>query len=567
MSHKNLLISFLSLMLTACGGGTATSNPQNSSVQLGGISQLNVDCFGQYCGASHSGYDNVSGADIGIFSYTNNSTINQTINFSIPMLASGKAYAVLTNLENVNKPMSSVKLLMEKQSTDFLSNKSQDMHINSSEEMHEKLLKKNQELLNNLTQGPVNFSIQNNELNIPINVTPAILGATQSFNILRNNSTSGVISTSDTSANFTLKKIDNLLDGVTIHYWVESTEQGVGKVTDATINSIQSKFSNGGVDNSVYAMIKSLSGGFYGNNNFSNLIAYDGTLNILISNITPDSTSYGMMGYFDAANLFTQASNAKSNQMPIVVIDSETLYVDGNVQNNTDSVLSALSHEFTHMVNFYQRGIVKYSNGPKTFSSAMEESSAMMMEDILSSYVGATAKNRYQQWVSSRELNCNIDDFNYTFSGGGCLDYPFHSAFGSFLIRKYGLIGYKYIHNDISQTSMSGLIDNMIKNNGGISLADELSKWHVSFVLSKFVNKPLDFGYPQQTIINGVNTFTFPKLDDKVYTGTTVSATTPITLLGYASFVSSYGALASGSTLQKTITIPAKSKISIVITP
>ncbi len=559
LCFKLLPTILLSIMVTACGGGEASSGSNiggQSQIPISSVQSLQIDCQGTYCGATASGYVNASGSDVAVYSYDNISNLDQSLQIAIPMLSSGQAYGVLTNYDSNSKTINTAKLSIQSAQT-----------INDNPEaLQLKILEKNNNLLNNLKD--TKYSIEQEFTNNKINIAPAIaLGTVKSFNILRNVSTSGSIATVDDSANFTLKRVDNLIDGVIINYWVETSEYGVGKITDTLLSSIQNTFSNGGADTSVYAIIKGLSGNFYGNNSFSNLIPYDGTLNILVSNITPDATAYGMMGYFDGQNLFKTTSIATSNQAAIVVIDSETLYANGETKATTDSVVSALSHEFTHMVNFYQRGIVRYSNGSKAFSAAMEETSAMMMEDILSSHIGATAKTRYQQWVGSKELNCNMDTFNYSFAGSGCLDYPYHSAFGSFLLRKYGLNGYKYLNNDVSQTAMVPLIDNMIKNNGGDSFADELKKWHVSFVLSKFSKKPLEFGYPQQTIINGVNTFTFSKLDDLVYTGTTVSATKPNTLVGYGGYVSSYGLFLSGSTLTKTIVIPARSTISVVITP
>ncbi|WP_204277729.1 M30 family zinc metallopeptidase, partial [Enterobacter hormaechei] len=77
---------------------------------------------------------------------------------------------------------------------------------------------------------------------------------------------------------------------------------------------------------------------------------------------------------------FTTTSQPLSNQSLSLYVDSETIYLGGNDGLNT--VISTLGHEFTHMANFYQRGVLHGSQ--YMYGTWLEEMTAMTMEDVLS---------------------------------------------------------------------------------------------------------------------------------------------------------------------------------------
>lgn len=96
------------------------------------------------------------------------------------------------------------------------------------------------------------------------------------------------------------------------------------------------------------------------------------SLNIVLVNLTPDSKPYGLLGYFFGANNFLKTSSPNSNESLVVFLDTETIYVHKDLadkeQGIVDSLL-ALSHEFVHMINFYERTVSKEPDANGTFYS------------------------------------------------------------------------------------------------------------------------------------------------------------------------------------------------------
>ncbi|NMG73105.1 M30 family zinc metallopeptidase, partial [Parazoarcus communis] len=121
------------------------------------------------------------------------------------------------------------------------------------------------------------------------------------------------------------------------------------------INTLITKFASG--TQSVYTLATSLVGQPWGSYSSSaSLIDPNQALDIVVLNIQPDGQAYGRVGYFWARNKFTTSSQPLSNQSLSLYVDSETIYLGGNDGLNT--VISTLGHEFTHMANFYQRGVL-----------------------------------------------------------------------------------------------------------------------------------------------------------------------------------------------------------------
>ncbi len=156
-------------------------------------------------------------------------------------------------------------------------------------------------------------------------------------------------------------------------------------------------------------------------------------IDIVIINITPDNAAFGTVGYFFyERNNYLNSASSYSNESLSFYLDSETIYkardASRYVTTGLDYELSTLAHEFTHMINFYQRNVLK--DPGYDYVNWLDEMAAMGMEDIVDTQINpaynAVRDLRFANWLNAGGYNCSFDVFNddvdatcFSYSTGG----------------------------------------------------------------------------------------------------------------------------------------------------
>ncbi len=179
-------------------------------------------------------------------------------------------------------------------------------------------------------------------------------------------------------------------------------------------------------------------------------------------------------------------------------------FVNANtVQNNLKYTLSLLVHEATHMINFYQRSVVR----GVTHDSWLEETTAMMSEDIVAPTVVKNADGSAYNSVAETRVP------NYLSSGGAVSyinwplvlsspHYAIGGSFGAYLNRRYGLSVFRQLLVGCDSTFLAShaCFDSLIRNNGGLGFSDEFAHFGATtFAALPATGLPVGYGYPAKT--------------------------------------------------------------------
>ena len=200
--------------------------------------------------------------------------------------------------------------------------------------------------------------------------------------------------------------------------------------------------------------------------NYSNIISISSSdkFNIVMCDIDDDCTQvddYGIYGYYNSADLFTQeylskyGYKDKSNENQVLYIDSK-LY-----KNVPDQGRSTIVHEFQHALNF----VTKSLNYNLSSSTWYNEMLSMLAEETFQQYLGIS---------DSDSPKGRLPFFNSCSSGGfssiwgvatsGTYDYANSYAFGTYLLHNYGgldllkqIATNNYVNEDSIYSALSSL--------------------------------------------------------------------------------------------------------------
>lgn len=173
-----------------------------------------------------------------------------------------------------------------------------------------------------------------------------------------------------------------VMDGCVINLWVENIEYGMSKISDGIINMFIIKFVLG--MQLVYMLVILLVGQLWGSYfSLVSLIDLNQVFDIVVLNIQFDSQFYGCVGYFWVCNNFIISLQLLLNQLLLLYVDLEIIYLGGI--DGLNIVILIFGYEFIYMVNFYQCGVLyglQYMYG-----MWLEEMMVMMMEDVFFSQI------------------------------------------------------------------------------------------------------------------------------------------------------------------------------------
>lgn len=541
--------------LAACGGGGGSSGGSGATPAATQSTPSSITlaaaCSGSNCGALGNTY---AGSGVGVWQATNNSDTAGTVSVSIAGLTGQNVTLVYTNQGAAAQPMPSVSLSTLSVPNTAAPAAKASANTAAGDDANaafdRQLSDFNAHALDGYASGagPIRTQGMSNDTVLRPQSVPSV-GAQRTWNHQQPDGTAVVISA-------TLHQQATAPDGRIVNLWVQDSEYGSSKVSDGIINTLTTKFASGG--QSVYALATSLVGQPWGSYSSSaSLIDPSQALDIVVLNIQPDGQPYGRVGYFWARNNFTTSAQPLSNQSLSLYVDSETIYLGGASGLNT--VISTLGHEFTHMANFYQRGVLHGSQ--YMFSTWLEEMTAMTMEDALSSQIDPSFNNvrdsRFPAWLQSA-YDCSLTAFDPSLSSS-CPGYPISGSLGGFLLRQYGLAYYTNLLQNFSSTDSATVLSNAIQAGGGAGLGDAVGRWGTAAALLPVPGSPAGFAYPAR--VDGA--FSIPSLNGSDYTSQrAMPSSVPATLQGFGQFPVARGIKVG--TYSETITVPAYSTVSII---
>ncbi len=261
------------------------------------------------------------------------------------------------------------------------------------------------------------------------------------------------------------------LNGVkNLYIWVENRSiypsgDRTYQVTQPMVDLLADKFLQQGLNNDIYDWTTAIFGAEWGETDSSNLIQNASDIHILLKDIDgDDSITGGVGGYFWAKDNYKKVkpfgtdsgSNLGSNECLLFTLDSVLLAVpDDGLPWAEDArwpqlLISALAHEFQHMIHFYQKNVLR-----KVFSETwLNEMCSLAAEDFLADKLmvpgprGVPLDSSFDYSAGSAPITkgrlplfnqYNNESVNVWLYGDDVLrSYATSYAFGAYLARNYG---------------------------------------------------------------------------------------------------------------------------------
>lgn len=523
----------LGLLATACGGGGGGSDPTPPAP----VSALTAACSGAFCGAASN--TRYSGEGVGVWSYTNSGEKEA----SIPVVLENVGQRAVTLVyTNPNAPGVQMPALTLTPATTAKAQQDGDAHAHRNQIPEAVRQFDAAAHLGKAGAGQAKAA-----------TTKAAVGAQRTWYINADNGME--------QRTATLKRQKTFADGRVINLWLEDTEAGAGKMTDAMLDTFMERFARPA--NSVYGLVTGLAGQPWGAHAYNDLIAAEQPIDIVFVNFVPDGKPYGLLGYFwSLNNLQANPSIGQlkySNESLSFYMDTETVYLD--LARGMDVQISTLAHEFVHMVNFYQRRVLRgMSYGFDTF---LEEMSAVMVEDVLGERITPgynTARDEHMPaWLARSGFNCDPTEWS---TGSTCFGYNVVGSYGAYLLRQYGVGFYQQMLKNTSSTDSWTVLDNAITTAGGPGLAGTLPRWGASIALLPGAASPQGYGYPQRNDASG---FTLVGINGPDYAKVRqLPDAVPPTLAGHGHFPLTRQANDKG-VYQEQLSVPQGATLTVVV--
>lgn len=560
---NRLLVSIFCLVLASCGGGGG-GGPANAPAG-DSAGSLAPDCTGASCGAVNA--NTYSGSGIGVWRYDNDSSSAARVNVNIEGVAAGKvATLVFSNgsQASATTPASGILASPVTPSTVLADSGFSAGAVaapQDHDDAHVQMQEKNRAISAGIIRSGTTTRTSNDLGSISPALVPRLLftpavGTTRSW---IDNFPATPVSYA-TSAQL----VCPLPSGRNVVWWVDPTIVSSGKFTaaawSAALSAMQASYcgSAGGL-----AQINTLLGDVWGSGaaTYPELIKdAPGALqdvNVVLLNV-PAST--GWAGYFYNGNNLLNTSLASSNQALAFFINADQVKADLNFATST------LLHESTHMVNFYQRPVLR----KVVHDTWLEETSAMMTEDI----VTPTVVSGYNKILSYRlpiylGSGGSVSYINWPTLASSEPNYAIGGGFGAFLNRRYGMSIYKELVTSCSDgiaaapaLTSYACLDGLIKAHGGKGFSDEFARFGAT-VFGQFpaTGTPAGYGYP--STVAGAYT-----LQAKDLSSSAIASAAALTS-GYAATSHTYQrdiiAAGKSSYVRSGVVVPANTTLIVVI--
>lgn len=280
--------------------------------------------------------------------------------------------------------------------------------------------------------------------------------------------------------------------GKNLHMWVANncwgpTSTKKRHVTQTMIDEFAPKFLNEGADNDIYEWVTNAAGEPWGPTGYSDLIAETDDIHIWLTDIDDDNKTTGeiTLGYYYSRDNFIKDTDHNilkySNEKLMFTIDAVLFGKKANEEWSVSDYwpmecISTLSHEFTHMIYFYQKGIVSDQKS----NTAINEMCAQCVEDLVSNKILVNGPRGVPYGTSGAGNNGNkngrIPDYNSNNDlnllewsedkNESLINYSKTYTLGAYLMRNYG--GANLIKELIqNNTTGTASIVNAVNTNGG----------------------------------------------------------------------------------------------------
>jgi hypothetical protein len=548
-----------SYTLTATGaGGSATATVTVTVTAPATV--LEPACSGASCGAvSGSQY---SGPGIGIWRYRNTTGAPQTIDIRIGGVSPGKeALLVFANgtagtatLPSMGTlPFPPVASLRIEPPFDA------DPAELAREAWHQAILEENRQLgLSLRAAGARGSLVARAPVAEQVLVTPAV-GDHRTWNEL----TASPAVSYDTIARETCA----LPGGRNAVIWVDPRSTTSGSLTAEDLAYFKTTFCGpaGAAADGGFGRVKALLGDAWGavDPSLATMLIPDGPplqdVNLVFLEVPGALSTKTWAGYFYGKNNFLRSYGAAftaSNEALAFFIDATQVHAS---TSSRGYIGSALLHELTHMVNFYQRNVVRGTPN----DTWLEETTATMTDDIVTpaatpDHVSIMAAQRIRPYVASGGA-ISLIAWDYPTQN----TYSLAGAFAAFVDRRYGtsiLSG----TIDCPGTSID-CVDGLIRAGGGTSFADDFARVGASiFGLLPVAGTPADYGYPQK--VSGA--YTLAAIDVTAYASSRKPTATSLGLdFPAGSHTYQLDTLAGGQAVytRTGVSVPAGTSILLVI--
>jgi Peptidase M30 len=579
--RRTYLASLLVVFLSACGSGGGSSADSTTAPATFTASAIVADCAGAACSATAGTLPSYAGTGTGVWRFDNTSSRAVVGDVVIQNVTAGKTVSLIyTNPSlGTNAPsLPNLGALASLASTDIESHVAQHGHIRGQNRLV--TLGMDKESLNAPSQasGLSKYSAEG----YPSTPLPVVaIGDTRVWN-----------ENGFTKLDYTTTAQRMCPAGVLgrkVVIWVQTTAYP-SVVTDAQLNAYQSHFCGTNNNDGAYAKVANAIGDVWGaavptqysTTRIADLTGQKQDINIVI--VSPVSTlNWG--GYFYSLNNRLKTTPPVRDAGGNILVDytksNESLVFFVKSGQSQNYIQSVLIHELTHMINYYQRTVLN----DDIYEDWLEETTAMMTQDIfdpglvlsgnclpivcqLQSYATSGAGISYFDWPT------DTISYNHYYMG---------AAFGAFLNRRYGPHIYLQLTTDCytapANTSGYTCLDMLIKNNGGVGIADELVRFGASvFGRMGGTGEPSSFGFPAKAGVTTLKTthgagavsatfaYSIPAINHW-WTYLYLPTATPLTTFPYSSHTYQIETVAQGKTsyVRTGVSIPAKTTLSVVV--
>jgi len=522
----------LAALLASCGGG--------GGGEVSGSGTLSVACSGAQCGASDA--QTYRGSGVGIWRYDNSDSGSGT---SVPITLNGvggrTVTLVFTNVSDRDASMPSISA-----------------SVAAPPAMASKQARPDPAHVPGINQIPPHIRDYQPPIERASQATARQDRVAAAVRAAAEGDTREWQDSSGKAFQATLARRWAATDGRMLNIWVENGERGDAKVSEALLDNVKARFSSN--QNSVYPIVTDLVGAPWGATVGSGYIGPEQDLHIVMSNLTPDGQPWGLIGYFFSANAFLKSYEQLSNEAVALFLDTETMYLGGEQGRNTG--YTTLAHEMTHMVNFYQRAARAGVNPDNRFAVWLEETTAMMMEDVASGRVvpgfNPLRDADFGNWIHQSQ-NCDYIRQWDADVNSSCFSYPIAANFGGYLLRQYGIGFYRSLVRGTSSTDSFALLDQAIKQAGGSGARTALRDWGAALALLP-ATPPAGFGYPRRA----QDGYDLPAIHGPDYASLrNLPSSAPSSLKASGHFP--VVRRPAGATYTETVAVPAGSALTVVV--
>lgn len=338
------------------------------------------------------------------------------------------------------------------------------------------------------------------------------------------------------------------IGSISVNVWVANDDFTGGGCSTCMSRAMAEAFLNKFLLNGsgdIYTWMTNMIGAPWGDHSFGNLIPSNSknTIDILFYDI-PSVSGGTIIGYFHAKDNYDTATESTSNERLIFYMDSVLAATDDGSwsfgDENPALVLSTLSHEFQHMINFYQKPVLR--SGGSAAETWLNEMSSLMSEDLMSDKLAVDGPRgvAYSDYTAGSSGNSDTTGRLPTYiyyndkslvNWNSSYSYSISYALGAYLLRNYGGASFlKYLVQ--SQYTGTYAIDDALSKSGyGYDFSDILQRWGVSVLLSDQLDTPQYYQYNTGTAFSStLDTITYQAGSINMYNYTLAGQVGPRTI-------------------------------------